>query len=76
MSVKQNKFALIYKLNYRNFEYFVAFNANRKSKLNVSLPEGWWGIIADKDDGLKKSKKSIKGEITLEASTGIILQKN
>lgn len=72
---KQNPFALAYSLKYRNYEYFVVFNANPNSNFSVELPEGWWGIIADKDFGLRTVNKSIKGKLTLEPSTGIILQK-
>lgn len=73
--IEGNEFALAYKINYKNDVYFVVFNANRKSKLKIDLPEGWWKVLADENSAMKRNAKSITGKIFLNPSTGIVLKK-
>lgn len=71
-----NPFALAYKLEYFNNTYYVALNANRKDSVEIKLPDDvWWKVLADKNKSMSSSAKSIKGNIILEPSTGIILMR-
>ena len=70
----KNEFAIAYKLVHKNNTYFVAFNANTKSKLTVNLPDGWWQILADKNSVLSSNSKSVKEKISLGSSEGIVLK--
>lgn len=72
---KKNEFALAYELDHKNNKYFVAFNANTEKKLNLTLPDGWWTVLADEKSVKGKKNKSINGKINLNPSTGIILKK-
>jgi len=72
---KVKEFSLVYELEHKNKKYFVAFNADPKSKFNIELPEGWWNILADENSAMDHNAKSIKGKIKLNPSTGIILEK-
>lgn len=71
----KNEFALAYELDHKNNKYFVAFNANTEDKLNLTLPEGWWTVLADEKSVKGNKNKSVNGKITLSPSTGIVLKR-
>ncbi|MDX1700246.1 MAG: alpha-amylase family glycosyl hydrolase [Melioribacteraceae bacterium] len=71
----KKEFAVAYEVEHNNLRYFVAFNADMESPLKVDLPDGWWNVLADEEKSFYKSKKSLQGKITLNPSSGIVLQK-
>jgi len=73
--IKGKEFSLVYELNHKNKKYYVAFNADPKSKLKIELPEGWWEILADDKSSQGLTKKSVNGTIILPPSSGIVLLK-
>jgi pullulanase/glycogen debranching enzyme len=71
---KSNEFSIEYLLKYRNNTYFIALNANPQKTTTYNLPDGWWKILVDKNIVMNRKNKSLKGKITLEPTTGIVLQ--
>lgn len=74
--VKNNEFALGWKLHYENEEFIVLTNANIKDKALFELPLGDWSIIANGEKAGIETIDRVSGKITLSPSTGYILRKN
>lgn len=75
INIDNNEFAVAYELDYKNQKYFTVFNANPETKLEISLPSGWWKVLADDKSAMKQNSKSVKGKIVLNPTTGIVLIK-
>ncbi|MCB9258130.1 MAG: pullulanase [Ignavibacteriales bacterium] len=75
ITIEENNLSLVFELNYKNYKYFVAFNADRNKNQKIKLPDGWWEILADENTVMPKNTKSITGDIELKASSGIVLKK-
>ncbi len=74
LPIKGKEFAVVYELEYKNMNYFVAFNADPKSKLTLDLPEGWWEVLADENEIMRENTKAISSKAVLNPSTGIVLK--
>ncbi len=74
--IADNPFALYYSLQYNGENLLILFNANNSIEQRFDLPEGEWNVLAnDKKAGIYAIDR-ISGNITLSASTGLILEKH
>ncbi len=69
----QNKFALAYKLNYRDQTFFVVFNASHSKNAAFNLPGGEWDIIVSGSKAGVKPQGKINGKIILAPISGAVL---
>lgn len=72
----KNKFALGYKIDFKNNQYIVLMNANREKAEEFQLPEGEWKVLADEKNACTPSSASLYGKVKLKPITGKILIKN
>jgi pullulanase/glycogen debranching enzyme len=72
---KNNPFALEYKLKYKGEEFIVLLNANPELNMNVKLPEGEWDVLVDENSAGTTSLKTVKDQLPINNSTGVVLKK-
>lgn len=75
MDFKEKPFTLGYNLKYKSDEFIVLLNANPELNLNVNLPEGEWYILVDENSAGITSLKTVKGQLSINKSTGVVLKK-
>jgi pullulanase len=75
MKFKEKPFALGYNLKYKGDEFIILLNANPKLNLDVNLPEWEWDILVDENSAGITILKTVKGQLSVNNSTGIVLKK-
>jgi len=73
--VKDNPFALSYKLNYNDEKFIVLFNADSNKVQEFNLPAGEWEVLVNPDKAGIESLGVVSTKIELEPSTGFVLKK-
>ncbi len=58
-----------------DYDYFVSLNANRQKAHSITLPDGYWEVVATREKSGVVTIKSIKGTTKIPQSSGIILRK-
>jgi pullulanase/glycogen debranching enzyme len=74
-NIRDNEFALGYRIKYLKDEFLVLLNANLSQAEEFILPEGEWKILVNPVTAGIKPLKSIKEKIIIEQSSGYILMK-
>ena len=72
---KDRPFSLGYFLKYKNNEFIVLLNADPKLSLEINLPEGNWDVLVDENSAGTTPLETVKGQISINTSTGIVLMK-
>ncbi len=75
MNMHGNDFALGYEVKHKNEDFVVLFNADPLNKVVFELPEGRWNVLVNPDKAGIKSLEVLEGKITVEPSSGYVLQK-
>lgn len=75
VDVKSNPFALVYKLNYKEDEFIVLFNASDKKNEEFTLPEGEYEVLVNPAKAGVVPIDFITGKIKVGASSGYVLKK-
>jgi pullulanase len=75
MEFKDKTFAIGYNLKYKNDEFIVVMNANPKTKLDISLAQGEWEVLVDENSAGTSPLDTVKGQLTVKNSTGMVLKK-
>jgi len=72
---KAKPFALGYSVKHKDEEFIVLFNADPKSTLEADLPAGEWSVLVDENKAGTNSLKTVQKKVTLNSSTGTVLNK-
>lgn len=75
LNIKDNPFALGYKLEYNNDEFLVLFNAGTNKPQDFNLPEGDWQIFVNSEKAGTETLGVVSAKIELQPSTGCVLKK-
>jgi pullulanase/glycogen debranching enzyme len=75
LDVKENPFALGYKLNYSDENFVVLFNADINKSQEFNLPDGDWEMLVNPDMAGVESLAVVSTNIELQPSTGFVLKK-
>jgi pullulanase/glycogen debranching enzyme len=75
VDVKDNPFALGFKLNYNDENFIVLFNADTTRPQEFSLPDGEWEILVSPDAAGIESLGLVQTKIELLPSSGFVLKK-
>ena len=75
IDLKDRPFSLGYFLKYKNNEFIVLLNADPKLSLEINLPEGNWDVLVDENSAGTTPLETVKGQISIITSTGIVLMK-
>ena len=75
IDLKDRPFSLGYFLKYKNNEFIVLLNADPKLSLEVNLPEGNWDVLVDENSAGTTPLETVKGQLSINTSTGIVLMK-
>ena len=75
LDVKENPFALGYKLNYNDENFVVLFNADINKSQEFNLPDGDWEMLVNPDMAGVESLAVVSTNIELQPSTGFVLKK-
>jgi len=70
-----NEFTLAFQVSYKDENFIVLFNANPDKVEEFTLPEGEWDILVNEDKAGVNSLGTISNIITLEPTTGIVLNR-
>ncbi len=74
MDIKDNPFALGYRLDYKDEHFVVLFNADLNKAEKFNLPEGEWIILANQNEAGIKKLGEVSGNVELLSSTGMVLK--
>ncbi len=70
-----SEFAFAYNIVQNDDEFFVAFNADPKTNVEFSLPEGIWDLLVNEKTAGLESLVELDGKLNLNPSTGAVLKK-
>ena len=73
--IKDNPFAIGYKLKYKNEEFLVLMNADRKKSEEFILPDGNWSVIVNGNSAGTSEIEVVNSKLNVEPTTGYVLVK-
>ena len=74
-NIKDNQFALGYRVKYKNEDFIVLFNANPEKNEEFILPDGEWEVYVDSQLAGIKSLGNVDSNVILQPTAGCVLKK-
>jgi pullulanase len=73
--IKDNDFALGFHINHGGNEFIILLNAHPEMDEELHLPAGDWDVLVNKDGAGLNFQETVRGNVILEPSTGMVLKK-